>query len=86
MKAPNLAKLTRRCLLWNTGHPIGCEVWYHPVIGEPGCAKYKTRTKATVLSGHTCVVWLDGKSGCVALDALTDSPFDAGLKQERRAA
>ena len=30
---------------------------------------FKTRTEAQVLSGHTAVVWLEGKSGCVCCDA-----------------
>ena len=30
---------------------------------------FTTRTGASVLSGHTCVVWLNGKSGCVTVDA-----------------
>lgn len=28
-----------------------------------------TRTEAEVLGGHTAVVWLNGKSGCVACSA-----------------
>jgi hypothetical protein len=67
------AQLQAQCDEWNRTHPMGCDVWYHPVIGEPGCSKYPTREMAAyVLGGHTAVVFLEGKSGCVALDALTD--------------
>ena len=30
---------------------------------------FTTRTPAEVLSGHTAVVWLNGKAGCVCVDA-----------------
>jgi len=60
----------RKCVDWNRRHQIGTEVEYHSVIGDtkPG-VRYKTRSSAELLSGHTAVVWLEGKSGCVALDA-----------------
>ena len=31
--------------------------------------QFTTRTVASVLSGHTAVVWLKGKSGCVTVEA-----------------
>jgi len=61
--------LEKRCAQWNAKHPIGTEVEYHPVIGAPAFRLRKTRTQAQVLSGHTAVVWLEGESGCVALEA-----------------
>jgi len=70
----SLAENEAVCGVWNRSHPVGCQVWYHPIIGEPACAKYTTATPASVLSGHTPVVWLNHKSGCVALEALTDEP------------
>jgi len=73
-KAPSPEALQKRCDEWNAAHPIGSEVWYHPVISDEHCLPYPTRIAASVLSGHTCVVFLDGKAGCVALDAITDSP------------
>ena len=30
---------------------------------------FTTRTPAEVLSGHTAVLWLNGMSGCVCVDA-----------------
>jgi hypothetical protein len=71
-KGKSQAALEAQCQRFNESHPIGAEVWYHPVIGRPECAKWKTASKAYVMSGHTAVVFLEGFRGCVALDALTD--------------
>ncbi len=53
---------------WNSRVKVGDLVEYrsHPEA-EP--QTFKTRTEAHVLSGHTAVVWLEGKSGCVCCDA-----------------
>lgn len=40
--------------------------------------RFKTRCHAEVLSGHTAVVWLEGKSGCVSLESLTPVPVTEG--------
>jgi hypothetical protein len=41
----------------------------------------RTRSPASVLSGHTAVVWIEGKSGCVMLDRVapivTGAPITA---------
>lgn len=66
----SLAELQKQCDIWNRACPIGTDVQYHPVIGEPLCRLRKTASKAQVLSGHTAVIWLDGERGCVALDAV----------------
>jgi hypothetical protein len=57
---------------WNRLHPIGT-----PVVAYPGCRPEfdrnatrivtSTRSKATVLGGHTAVVWVHGHSACIAL-------------------
>ena len=53
---------------WNAKVAVGDTVEYrgHPEA-EP--QTFTTRTPAEVLSGHTAVVWLNGKSGCVCVDA-----------------
>lgn len=53
---------------WNRTVRVGDLVDYRgcPDV-EP--QRFTTRTVAQVLMNHTAVVWLDGKSGCVALDA-----------------
>nr|WP_315242165.1 hypothetical protein [uncultured Albidiferax sp.] len=53
---------------WNNAVHVGQAVDYR---GFPDDApqRFKTRTLASVLSGHTAVVWLEGKSGCVTLES-----------------
>ena len=41
----------------------------YPVIGGDNFRLRRTVSEASILSGHTSVVWLDGERGCVALDA-----------------
>jgi hypothetical protein len=61
--------LERECMVWNVKHPIGTQVEYHSVIGEPAHILTRTRTQAYVLSCHTAVLFVEGIAGCVALDA-----------------
>lgn len=62
--------LERECKEWNDKYPVGTLVKYFPVIGEYQHYKvYPTLTPAELLSGHTPVLWLKGKGGCVALEA-----------------
>jgi hypothetical protein len=63
------ALMEKRCAQWNARHPVGAQVEYHSVIGEAEFKVFRTRTPAQVLSGLTAVVWLEGKSGCVCLEA-----------------
>jgi hypothetical protein len=53
---------------WNAKVKVGDKVEYrsHPEA-EPQI--FTTRTEAEILSGHTVVVWLNGKAGCVDVDA-----------------
>lgn len=55
---------------WNAKVAVGDYVDYR---GYPGAEPkaFRTRTEAEVLSGHTAVVWLEGKSGCVCCEACT---------------
>ena len=71
MRPPSLKSLMAQCQNFNQRVPVGSEVWYHPVIGEANAAKYVTKTEAYILSGHTAVVHLDGRSGCVCIAAVT---------------
>lgn len=52
---------------FNKRHPIGTPVQYWPVIGGKDSMRSTTRSEAQVLGGHTAVVWINGKAGCVAL-------------------
>ena len=67
--APKMPPPELLCDRWNQCYPVGTLVEFHPVIGEPAHRLRKTRTPASVLSGHTAVVWLEDESGCVALQA-----------------
>jgi hypothetical protein len=69
MKRPHVRMLELQVENWNLKWPIGTEVDFHPVIDNPVCRRRKTRSKADILSGHTAVIWLEGESGCVALEA-----------------
>lgn len=72
-----LALLEKRASKWNERVPVGTEVEYHSVIGEPGFEVFRTRTAAQVLSGHTTVVWLEGKAGCVCIEACVPINVEA---------
>ncbi|MDO8180185.1 MAG: hypothetical protein Q7T62_18210 [Undibacterium sp.] len=55
---------------WNQTVKIGQVVEYRSdPYAEP--QRFNTICNAEVLSGHTAVVWLEGKSGCVTLDSCT---------------
>jgi hypothetical protein len=69
MPRPNIKKLEQEVAAFNRRLSVGDEVDYYETqddINVTGKSKrYRTRTPAQVLSGHTAVVWLEGKSGCV---------------------
>jgi hypothetical protein len=68
-RGKTLKTLERECQEWNSKHPVGTLVKYHAVIGSPASVVRTIKTEAQVLSGHTAVLWLEGMSGCVALEA-----------------
>lgn len=53
---------------WNARVKVGDEVDYRE-FPEAAPKRHTTRTEAQVLSGHTAVVWLNGKAGCVCIEA-----------------
>ncbi len=55
---------------WNNAVSIGQWVDYREVA-DAAPQRLQTRTRAEVLSGHTAVVWLEGKSGCVCCTHCT---------------
>lgn len=55
---------------WNNALNVGQWVEYRS-YPEAAPVLHRTRTQAEVLSGHTPVVWLHGKSGCVTLESCT---------------
>lgn len=64
-----LQKLEQEVAAFNRRFSVGDPVDYYETrddIDRTGQSKrYHTRTPAQVLSGHTAVVWLEGKAGCV---------------------
>jgi len=62
---------------FNNAVHVGQEVDYRSdPYADP--VRFKTRCHAEVLSGHTAVVWLEGKSGCVSLESLTPVVVEGG--------
>jgi hypothetical protein len=56
---------------WNAKYKVGQLVRYYPTLGNRDrWETHTTSSNAYVLSGHTAVVHLLSKSGCVALDNL----------------
>ncbi len=74
MKRPNPQKMVDS---FNARVKVGDRVEYSEVVGMSKPTVYVTRTPAEVLSGHTAVVWLDGKSGCVAVSHCVPISKDA---------
>lgn len=62
------AQLQSQCDAWNEKHAEGVLVSYESVVGEGETHLGKSISPAEVLGGHSAVIWLEGKSGCVALD------------------
>jgi hypothetical protein len=70
MSAPRalMARLQSEVERFNRNYPVGTPVRYWPTNDRRGgFVETTTRTEAYVLSGHTAVVFLAGRSGCVAL-------------------
>jgi hypothetical protein len=65
MPRPSLKKLEAEVRAFNNRVRVGDEVDYFEVIDVGASQRYRTRSEAQILSGHTAVVWLEGKSGCV---------------------
>ena len=62
---------------WNNAVNVGQWVDYRS-YPEADPVRFKTRSRAELLSGHTPVVWLEGKCGCVTLESLTLVPVVEG--------
>jgi len=52
---------------FNKKNPVGTQVHYWTGMREGNGRISKTRTKASVLSGHTAVVWVEDHPACIAL-------------------
>lgn len=67
-KRPSAAQLQKQCDRWNAKNPVGTLVSYEEIVGEGETHRGASTTEAQVLGGHTAVIWLEGKSGCVCLE------------------
>jgi hypothetical protein len=70
-KRPNPAQLQAQCDAWNAKHPVGTLVSFENIKGEGETHRGKSSSEAQVMSGHSAVIWLENKSGCVHLDHCT---------------
>lgn len=64
---------------WNAQYPVGTPVTAYPGCrpeDDPKCTRLvtHTRTAASVLGGHTAVVWVDGHSSCISLTHVDPAP------------
>lgn len=78
-KAAEQAELQRRVDEFNARYPVGTPVLAYPGArpedhGDVTRLVTRTRSKATVLGGHTDVVWVDGHSACIALTHIDVIP------------
>ncbi|WP_435285171.1 hypothetical protein [Streptomyces bacillaris] len=68
---------------WNSLHPVGTPVTAYPGFrpeDDPKCTRLVTRTRSTasVLGGHTAVVWVEGHSACISLTHVDPRPETGG--------
>lgn len=70
-KRPTEAQLQRQCDNWNAKHPEGTVVSFESIKGRGETHRGKSASEAQVLNGHSAVIWLEGKSGCVDLGHCT---------------
>lgn len=74
-----------RAETFNALYEVGVPVFAYPGArpeDHPTATRLVTRTRsrATVLGGHTDVVWVDGHSACIALshvDVVTEDEYEA---------
>lgn len=62
------------CAAWNADHPVGAPVRVWTGARKGDGILTRTRTAASVLGGHTAVVWVDGHGACIALTHVDPLP------------
>jgi len=68
-------ELQRQCDEWNRLHRPGDAVI---VLKDTGLTvRSTTRSEASVFGGHSAVIWVNGISGCYALDRVWPAPVEA---------
>jgi hypothetical protein len=56
---------------FNAKYPVGTACQFHPIIDEPHFEATKTRSEAWTLGHGAAVVKVEGRTGCVLLEALS---------------
>jgi hypothetical protein len=64
---PRGAEASATVEAWNARHPVGTRVRYWTGLREGEGVESATRSRASVLGGHTAVVWVEGEAACNAL-------------------
>ncbi|MEU8623253.1 hypothetical protein [Streptomyces sp. NPDC048669] len=59
---------------WNKAHPVGTPVRVWTGAREGDGTPTRTRSAASVLGGHTAVVWVEGHGACIALSHVDPDP------------
>lgn len=68
-KAPNPRDEQHKCDQWNRANKIGQPVRIRLDSGQ--VLDTATRSEATMLGGHTAVIWVHDVAGAYALDRVT---------------
>lgn len=70
-KRPTAAQLQKQCDQWNAANEVGTTVSFEELVGRGETFRGKSASEAQVMGGHSAVIWLEGKSGCVDLGHCT---------------
>ena len=70
-KRPTAKQLQATVDKWNASNPIGTMVSYQEIIGDGETHRGVSISEAQILSGHSAVIWMEGKRGCVCLEHCT---------------
>lgn len=66
------AKLVIQVNNWNAKNPIGTPVYYYPTLKDKTPKQTKTRSTAWIMSCHSAMIMIDGVSGGVSLDHISN--------------
>lgn len=87
MKRQSITQIQAKCDEWNRYNPIGCQVRVR--FDDGRLLLTTTRSEATVLGGHSAVIWLADVTGAYLLDRvnrhLTGAELDAAIATLMRA-
>ena len=69
-KRLKLEAMQKECDEWNAKYPIGTDVLLNKDFVDE-LVPTKTRSKASIMCGHSVVMWLENISGCYLLSHVT---------------